>query len=207
MPIIPLESMGHCTKAGSAANFTDCTPMVELMVPKSGEIGMANHLLPATGSSPTGNEACRPYRNRPKLKRKINLQPARDDGVDFSLFERFSDEIVHPGLKTALAIIFKYVGGYRDDGQGLCFGDTTGTFARANTLRRLETVELGHLTVHQYHVETLCRGHVDRFQAVLRDANLQAEICQEGVGDQLVDGIILDQEYVTLKTPIILSQR
>jgi hypothetical protein len=74
-------------------------------------------------------------------------------------------------------------------------------FASPDAERRFETVEFGHLAVHQDEIEALLGGHLDRLQSVLGKGDLQAERFQESLRDQLVDGVVFDQQHLSLQTP------
>ncbi len=78
-----------------------------------------------------------------------------------------------PAARHSLAIALHGVGRHRDDrhvGAGR-------PFARADGFGRLEAVHLGHLHVHQHHVEGFALDALDRFSAVLRHDRPCARAC------------------------------
>src|SRR5256885_14684211 len=72
------------------------------------------------------------------------LASALQRGFEFFETDRFADVIVHAGSQTGFTVSMHGIGGHGDHVNGAAAG--------AETAGRLVAVQLGHATIHEYHI-------------------------------------------------------
>src|SRR2546428_7290341 len=73
-----------------------------------------------------------------------------DDFKELLRADRRTNISIHAGIKTSLPIAFHRITGHRDDR----YMNPGGLFLLSNGSRRLETIHVGHLKIHQDDVES-----------------------------------------------------
>jgi hypothetical protein len=113
------------------------------------------------------------------------------DGLDQALHDDgLGDMVVHAGIDAALAFLRHGMGGHGDDGQVGKAGIGT------DPVGGLKAVHLGHLQVHQDHVEGIgarCHDGIEGNPAVVGNADRGADALEQATGD-LLDFIVFGNE-------------
>ena len=97
--------------------------------------------------------------------------------------------VVHPGREARFAILRPHVRGHGDDA-----GADPRRPALADPTGGVETVQLGHLDVHQDDVVGLPLECVQGLQAIPRHVRSIPEPIEESECDLLVHGVVLGEE-------------
>ena len=116
-------------------------------------------------------------------------QEALENGDHFRFVDGFGDVVVHAGIEAALAIALHRVGGHGDDDDV-----TTGRLSAADLFGGLVAVHDGHLAIHEDEVVAIGGDHVDCFLSVGGEFYFEAETLERAGGDELVDGVVFDEE-------------
>ena len=114
-----------------------------------------------------------------------------DGAVQVVGSDRLGEITVHSRVQTTFSIAFHGVGGYGDDGRvrAVFFGLSDG-------LRRLETVHVGHLYVHQDKIKTMRPELLDRFVPVVGHDHLVSLLSQQADCQFLVHRAVLGHQDV-----------
>ena len=103
--------------------------------------------------------------------------------------DRFGHVLVHPGGEAGLAVLTHRIRRHRDDARAGLRRP-----ALADPPRGIETVQLGHLHVHEHDVVGLPVERRQHLEAVRRHVRAVAELLEELECDLLVHGAVLGQE-------------
>ena len=103
--------------------------------------------------------------------------------------DRLGDVVIHPGGEAGLAVLGHRVRRHRDDARA-----SLRRPALADPARSIETVQLGHLHVHEHDVVGLPLERLQCLEAVRRHVGAVAELVEEPECDLLVHGVVLGQE-------------
>ena len=101
---------------------------------------------------------------------------------------RLRHVVVHSRREASVPVLGQRVRRHRDDAGSRLRPP------RADPSRRVETVELRHLHVHQHDVVPATLERLDRFETVRRDVGSVAEPVEQAERDLLVDRIVLGKQ-------------
>ena len=99
------------------------------------------------------------------------------------------DVVVHSGREARFAILGQRVRRHGDDA-----GPLLRRPALADPARGVETVELGHLHVHQHHVVRPAFERLQSLETIPRHVGAIAELVEQPERHLLVHGVVLGQE-------------
>ncbi|MFM1941794.1 MAG: hypothetical protein RI897_776 [Verrucomicrobiota bacterium] len=121
------------------------------------------------------------------------VEPLVEDGVQFSGVDGFGEVVIHACAEAVFAVAVHGVGGHGDDGDG-GWGGGRGVGGGADCPGGFESIHDGHLAVHEDEVIGGIAEHFEGFLAVRGDIGLVAESGESFGGDDLVGGVVFDDE-------------
>src|SRR3569833_2851779 len=113
------------------------------------------------------------------------------------------DESVHTGCEALRLCLTRGVCRQSEYGDALAHAG----LAPPDLLGRLESIEVGHVTVHQDQVISAFRPRFDRLRTVLDGINVEAQFLENRDGDLAIDRLVFGYQQVASLDAAILTKQ